>query len=252
MERIFPDGTFKLVFNLRHDELRIHDSHLSTAPRVFSGALIARPSGAPFVTDSTEESAVLGVNFRLGGALPLLGRGACEPGESHVDLRDVCGCRITELQERLSHCVGSNGRFQILEQWLIGQLTGRDRHRTEVLTALHTLGRPSPESRTREVAHSAGLSERRFIELFKTEMVITPKLFSRVRRFQNSLSSISGNTARVDWSLVAADCGYCDQSHLIRDFDTFAGVTPLEYLKRVRYLCERRATLKPNHLPLVE
>lgn len=251
-ERIFPDGTFKVVFNLQADSLRIYDSHHTFTCQTFSGAIVARPCAAPFVTDSTDESAVLGVNFRLGGALPVLGLASAAPGGSHLDLSDVCGRRTTELQGRLSECSQSDVRFRMLEAWLTDQLASRTGHRIEVLRALNRLGRPCLGSRTREVARDVGLSERRFIELFKAEVVITPKAFSRVRRFQYALSLIKRDGARTDWSLLAAECGYCDQSHLIRDFDRFAGVSPLGYLKRLTFARQQRRSPKPNHLPLVE
>jgi AraC-like DNA-binding protein len=251
-ERIFPDGTFKLVFNLHDDEFRIYDSRQTAKFRTFSGAMVSRPSGVAFVTDSTEESSVLGVNFRLGGALPFLGFASAEPGGSHLDLRDVCGSRATELHGRLSECARITDRFRILEEWLVGQLTRRERHHREVLVALEMLGRPQPGSRTREIAREVGLSERRFIELFKAEVAIRPKLFSRIRRFQHATSLIGRNAARVDWAVIAADCGYCDQSHLIRDFEIFAGLTPVEYLNRYRHLAQQGVRAKPNHLPLAE
>src|SRR4029450_5710798 len=101
-ERILQDATFKAVFNLEHDEFRIYDAWQPIQSRRYSGAIVSRPSGVPFVTDSAEEACVLGVNFRVDGALPFLGYIASEPGASHVDLADIWGRQGIELPDRLS------------------------------------------------------------------------------------------------------------------------------------------------------
>ena len=251
-ERIFPDGTFKVVFNLQDDEFRIYDTGQTADVRQFSGAMVSRPSAAPFATDSTEEASILGVNFRLGGALPFHGVASCDAGECLIKLSDVCGPRSTEVHSRLAECSTALGRFRILEDWLIGQLSRCERHHGEVLVALDALGRPKPGSRTREVARAVGLSERRFIELFTAEVAMKPKLFSRVRRFQHALSMIDRDAVAIDWAVLAADCGYADQSHFIRDFEIFAGLAPVEYVNRHRHLVQQGVRAKPNHLPLVE
>jgi AraC-like DNA-binding protein len=54
------------------------------------------------------------------------------------------------------------------------------------------------------------------------------------------------------WSATALECGYCDQSHMIRDFIAFSGFSPAEYLSRQRGLAEQGLRIKHNHLPLVE
>jgi AraC-like DNA-binding protein len=37
----------------------------------------------------------------------------------------------------------------------------------------------------------------------------------------------------VDWSRLAADLGYFDQAHFIKDFKAIVGLTPAEYAKKV-------------------
>ena len=82
-----------------------------------------------------------------------------------------------------------------------------------------------------EVASDLALSRRRFIEVFTAEVGMTPKLFGRVQRFQRTLL-IAGEEASREWSQLAVDCGYFDQSHMIRDFVAFSGFSPAELLRR--------------------
>jgi len=96
-------------------------------------------------------------------------------------------------------------------------------------------------SRVDAVAGQIGLSSRRFAELFRREVGLTPKVFFRVRRFQRVLETVH-RTRDVDWCRVALDCGYYDQAHFIHDFRTFSGLTPGEYYAA--------ATPHLNHVPL--
>ena len=91
------------------------------------------------------------------------------------------------------------------------------------------------------VVERTGWSQRRFIEVFRDEVGLTPKLFCRVVRFQQVVQKIH-RQRQVDWAGVAVDCGYYDQAHFIHDFQAFSGFSPTTYL-RVR-------TAHLNHVPL--
>jgi AraC-like DNA-binding protein len=49
---------------------------------------------------------------------------------------------------------------------------------------------------------------------------------------------------------LATECGYFDQSHLIRDFDALAGVSPADYRRRQEQLDRAGIHTKRHHLPL--
>jgi AraC-like DNA-binding protein len=250
-ERILQDGTFKTVFNLQQDEFRIYDPWQPIHYRRYSGAIVSRPSAVPFVTDSAQEACVLGVNFKIGGALPFLGYIASEPGASHVDLVDIWGRQALELHDRLSRQSSPQARFRLLEASLLRQLSRGQRHDPAVHVGISALGSAGPASRTREVARLVGLSQRRFITVFKQEVGIKPRLFSRVRRFQRALVLIR-QSAVPNWPALALECGYCDQSHMIRDFLAFSGFSPAEYSSHQRSFAEQGLRTKHNHMPLVE
>jgi len=80
----------------------------------------------------------------------------------------------------------------------------------------------------RRIQLETGVSHTRMIQLFREQVGLTPKLFCRVRRFRAVLQGI-GKGSPVNWAELAAECGYFDQAHLIRDFRVFAGMTPATY-----------------------
>ena len=75
---------------------------------------------------------------------------------------------------------------------------------------------------------SIGLSAKRFIERFREQVGITPKVYCRIRRFQRAVT-MATRGRQVEWTRVALDCGYFDQAHFIHDFRSFAGLTPSAY-----------------------
>jgi AraC-like DNA-binding protein len=83
-------------------------------------------------------------------------------------------------------------------------------------------------ARVRDVGESTGYGAKRFIELFRDDVGLTPKVFCRVLRLQAVLDRVVSGR-EVDRARVAVDFDYYDQSHLIRDFRAFSGMTPSEY-----------------------
>ena len=86
------------------------------------------------------------------------------------------------------------------------------------------------------------LSERSFERKFKEYIGISPKLFSRICRFQASLKQLRNNDFSK-LSDVAFENEYADQSHFIRAFKEFAGFSPFQYQKQSPEVIENLATL---------
>lgn len=122
------------------------------------------------------------------------------------------------------------GKLQVLEAALYEHAVrpiGETRHKA-VDWALARFAQVPHVDTLERVTECLSLSPRRFIELFSEETGLTPKLFCRVLRFQSAIHSVqAGGT--VNWSAVAADCGYFDQSHFIHDFKSFTGLSPSQH-----------------------
>jgi AraC-like DNA-binding protein len=66
------------------------------------------------------------------------------------------------------------------------------------------------------------------IAQFRDQLGAPPKRLGRVFRLQRAIKLI-GQSNQPRWAELALDCGYFDQSHMIREFRQLAGCTPEEY-----------------------
>jgi AraC-like DNA-binding protein len=80
-----------------------------------------------------------------------------------------------------------------------------------------------------DVAASVQLSRRRLIEVFTSEVGMTPKRLSRAVRFQRACAL--ARAGAPDWARLALACGYFDQAHLINDVRELTGTSPTQLVR---------------------
>jgi methylphosphotriester-DNA--protein-cysteine methyltransferase len=238
-ERLLPMGTTELIFNLHENQTRVFAAD-STASRELPGSVVSGPHSECFVIDTQEQQSVIGVHFKPGGARPFFAMPATEFHNTHVALADVWGPAADRVRDQLRSASSTRARFRILEQALLARLNSNVRH-PAVEFALRQLSSTDSAQSVADVTARLGFSARHFIQLFSAEVGLTPKLFARVRRFQDVVRHVH-QQPEVDWADVAVACGYYDQAHFINDFRGFSGLTPRDYLAR--------RTAHMNHVPI--
>ncbi len=83
-------------------------------------------------------------------------------------------------------------------------------------------------ARIDEIASLCKVSERHFQRRFRQEVGLTPKQFARICRFRAAAIDVAMSGAD-DWGTVAAERGFADQPHLVREFARIFGMTPGEF-----------------------
>jgi AraC-like DNA-binding protein len=223
-ERLLPDGAVALVVDLKD----------KSSPPIVSGA-----HSRYFVIDTAGEMSVAGIAFTPGGAFPFLGLPAGEVQDQHVPLEALWGACAEEVRERLLGAPSASARIQILEDSLLTRVRWPLVPNPAVQFALAEFRRR--ERSVAEVTEQIGLSSRRFIEVFHSQVGLTPKLYCRIQRFQSVIHRIRSG-AEFDWANLALDCGYFDQAHFIHDFREFSGILPTAYA--------REDLRHGNHVPI--
>jgi AraC-like DNA-binding protein len=191
--------------------------------------------------DSARDESILGVHFKPGGAFPFLKLPAGELHNTHVSLETLWGTKAAALRDQLLEAKTPEVRFHLLERFLMAEASRSLVRHPAVAFALKEF-QGVPHARTiSEVANQIGISQRRFIQVFRDEVGLTPKLFCRIQRFQKVLRRI-WKRQPFEWVDVALACGYYDQAHFINDFQAFSGLNPTVYIKQ-------RGDRNPNHVP---
>jgi AraC-like DNA-binding protein len=203
-----PDGCVDLFYS-RESGVRVIGT--MTAARGFDLA-----PGSPY----------MGVRFRPGMAGPLLGVAPAELTDLQVALEDLWGSASGNPARELS-CRLAEARFAEEQlQLLAAAVPTPPPEPGAVQRGIEAIARSHGAVDLEWVACQSNLSPRQFRRRCLEESGLTPKHLCRVLRFRHAWN-LAERAAGRDWSGIAAEAGYFDQAHLIRDFREFAGGPPM-------------------------
>ncbi|MDF1505896.1 helix-turn-helix domain-containing protein, partial [Roseisolibacter sp. H3M3-2] len=90
------------------------------------------------------------------------------------------------------------------------------------------------------LAADVGLSTRQLQRRFGRAVGLTPKEFARVRRVRSAIGAVLAR--EVAWSQLAAEYGWADQAHMVRDMAAVTGLTPAQLEARLAQIAHGAVT----------
>lgn len=121
--------------------------------------------------------------------------------------------------------------IRLIEQFLIHRLyrfEGYEYNLKRISAVLHQINEQA-KTNISELSETACLSSKQFNRIFLDYVGATPKEFLRIVRMQRALFKVQQNPS-ISFAQLAYECGFSDQSHMIKEFKLFSGYTPTEYL----------------------
>ena len=134
--------------------------------------------------------------------------------------------RQEALLERLLQAGSLEDRIRVFESFVRSDRFALREVPDYILYAVRKSCKARGNVEVRHLAEETGYSIQHFRNKFEAYTGMSPKLFSRIIRFQNALNRILSQSAGpLD---AVAELGYTDQAHLIKEFRNFHRMTPLQ------------------------
>jgi AraC-like DNA-binding protein len=228
-ESMHPRGGFGLVFNGAGSLLL--DGQAISDPVFLDGTTtISRTVGFHGRVD------LLGVRFHEGGAYPLLGIPLAELRNALSLLDALDRPDLVRLADQIAEADALPARIRWLEAWLLRRLALGKQRNPIIPASLALLRRQAGELRMPDLAREFAISQRQLERLYQSQVGMSPKQYTQLLRVEQARLALKrGHHPALRASAdLAAELGYYDQSHFIREFRAVVGVTPTAYLKRQR------------------
>ena len=180
------------------------------------------------LVDSDTPGAAIQVDFTPIGAGQLLQLPMHLVSKRTTELNDLLGSEADRLVERLVEARDWPSRFLKLDNFLLSRIRRYERPTREIDWAWRQLDLSRGSIRVQKISEQLGWTRKRLVKAFRDEVGIPPKALARVLRFRRALAQF---TSQKDFSQLAAECGYSDQAHMIRDFKDLSGLTPADLVR---------------------
>ena len=235
-EAVLPNGYVEVMINLGP----LHRVFEGEGTGVWDRSWFSGLQERSIFIESLDGTHLVSIRMHALGATRLFGLAAADAANSIVDLATLVGSDADHLRERLLAADSAVARFKLLETFVLVRLASRDEAESQqpgievpafVRDAATKIESAHGNLRVADLHQEVGVSRKHLAVSFNRYVGISAKAYARIQRFVWTLENLRRSTD-VDWSRLAAEAGYSDQSHLVRDFRRVGAASPTEYLQR--------------------
>jgi AraC-like DNA-binding protein len=224
--KVFPAPQCEMVFSYGDS---VNEKWLDKPPESSPCFAIGGYATRPVEYFSNGATGSIMVGFKPWGIQAFLDFAAKEITNSNSDMALHFGREVLFVEEKLREASGIAERIRIVEAFLAGRLR-RPVIDKEMVRAVEIIAASEGVLQIEELARQCFMSRRQLLRRFEASIGISPKLFSRLIRFQRVFEKMKAKNEKPDWSQTAFDAGYSDQAHFINEFREFSGCAPAQFV----------------------
>lgn len=122
------------------------------------------------------------------------------------------------------------GASDIIEE-VLNKVKGLYDYNSTILESIEQIRRTSGTISVKEIYSSMNISKSKLEQHFNREVGLTPKEFCKIEKINCFIKTYIGD-GHVSLTELTYQCGYYDQSHLIKDFRYFLNTSPKKFFER--------------------
>lgn len=119
-------------------------------------------------------------------------------------------------------------RVRILEEFILSYLPNAKARLSVIDEGVELIDKHNGTISVEAVADQLKISRRYLEKHFLMKVGVSPKFYSRIKRF-SILSNKIAHTNKIDWQDLVFENGFHDQSHLVKEFMEFNQMNPSDY-----------------------
>ncbi|NDV56887.1 helix-turn-helix domain-containing protein [Bacteroides sp. 519] len=222
LARTVPCGMMNLIFHRGNRLLSVYEDKFH--PRAFLNGHERTFADLEY----TGQIDMISVVFRPIGVKAFFDLPINAINNLRVTANDLGDKELAALENALTSTEDDQICILLIEQFLLKRLSHLAAHNLKRIEASIQLIN-NGQSDVSLLADTACLSTKQFQRVFSEHVGANPKEFSRTIRFQKALHILE-TKPQTSLTTLAHECGYFDQSHMIKDFKALSGYTPSEYI----------------------
>jgi AraC-like DNA-binding protein len=197
------------------------------------GARIAGVAHRKFSRVLQDEGGVVAAKFTPGGFYPFAGVPVSRFTDATIPLGDVFGRDGDVLERTVLAGPADPSSIPIIEDFLRKRLPAPDAHAVRATEIVSAMAADRGVLRVEDLVARCQLNKRTLQRLFSKYVGVSPKWVIQRYRLHEAAERLASGDA-VSQSALAADLGYSDQAHFVRDFKALVGTSPAAYGKQAR------------------
>ena len=242
IERVVPTGHLFIIFELDGFVRNTFDNETLEPNGIFTKVWISGMHKTFLSISAHQNSEMLVIQFKPAGGFPFFQLPIHQLNDRVISAEVLFGNELNQLRYQILSQTTSKQKFEMVEHWLLNRMEATKSSIQELVNIVHLLQK-RPFDQHKEIIQSYSKTQKNLISQFKKYVGPTPKVLHRIFRFNEILQKIHLKK-KLEWSQIAYQFGYADQSHFIKEFKEFSGLSPQEFIQ-ADYQNE-----EPNFFPL--